>query len=172
MPSPLILTLALEPRAQAHFDRLRTQHFPAERNVIAAHLTLFHALAGTEEGPIVADLSAVAERRFDIEISGLRSLGHGVAYTISSARLIALRRRLAARWATMLTPQDRQGFQPHITIQNKVTPVKARALLATLQTGFAPFAVEAQGLSLWRYEGGPWSPVTTVPFDQGPFDPG
>jgi hypothetical protein len=41
---PLIVTLLLDPEAQERSDRLRSAHFPAERNHVAAHVTLFHAL--------------------------------------------------------------------------------------------------------------------------------
>ena len=43
MSAPLIVTLLLEDAAQERFDRLRAAHFPAERNHLAAHVTLFHA---------------------------------------------------------------------------------------------------------------------------------
>ncbi len=111
----------------------------------------------------MADLAAAASDKFVLNVSGLRSIGHGTVFAISSDRLIELRARLAARWASMLTAQDRQKFQPHITIQNKVEAAEARALLALLQAGFVRFDIRAEGLSLWRYLGGPWAPVATVP---------
>ena len=51
-----------------------------------------------------------------------------------------------------------------MTVQNKVPPDRARALLAELQAGFAPYDVTATGLALWRYLGGPWEHVETAPF--------
>ncbi len=163
---PLILTLALDAAAQARFDRQRRQHFPPKRNVLDAHLTLFHALDGEQEAAILADIRAAVEPAFPIEVSGLRSLGRGVAYTLASDRLLALRGRLAKAWAPMLTAQDRQRFTPHITIQNKVSADEARALLAVLQAAFAPFQAMATGLALWRYLGGPWQAVETVVFSE------
>lgn len=47
---PLIVTLALDEQAQARFDALRSRHFPPDRNVLDAHVTLFHALPGEQEG--------------------------------------------------------------------------------------------------------------------------
>src|ERR1700712_5017184 len=44
--APLILTLALHGEDQARFDRLRIAHFPPERNLIPAHITMFHHLPG------------------------------------------------------------------------------------------------------------------------------
>ena len=58
---PLILTLVLDAASQAFFDRLRRQHFPPERNVLDAHLTLFHALDGEQEQAILADIRSAVE---------------------------------------------------------------------------------------------------------------
>jgi len=52
----LILTLALDGEAFALFDRLRREHFPPERNVVPAHVTLFHALPGEERAAIASVL--------------------------------------------------------------------------------------------------------------------
>jgi hypothetical protein len=67
----------------------------------------------------------------------------------------------------MAAPQDRQGFQPHVTVQNKVTPAEAQDLLRALQATFAPFAVQGEGLHLWRYLGGPWRLARTFRFGGG-----
>lgn len=91
-------------------------------------------------------------------------LGRGVAFRLESPELAALRRGLAARWAAWLGAQDRQPPRPHVTVQNKVRPEAARALHAELAAGFRPFPVEGRGLLLWRYLGGPWEPVASVPF--------
>jgi len=156
--APLIPTLALEPAAQARFDQLRAQHFPPERNQVPAHVTLFHALPGTERAAITADLARCCADTapFAIQIAGLRSLGRGVAYVVESAELARLRGALARTWAPWLGAQDRQGYRPHLTVQNKADPASARALLAALQAEFSPFEVEATGLLLWHYRSGPW----------------
>ena len=168
-PAPLILTLAMDAASAAVFDGLRQRHFPPARNLIPAHLTLFHHLPGREIDAVTADLDAVcaAHAPFDITVTGLRSLGRGVAYTLESATLAALRQELAARWAGWLTPQDRQKHQPHVTVQNKVDPEDARALLRELQAGFAPFQITGEGLDLWHYRGGPWQPARRFVFGQG-----
>ena len=148
------------------FDGLRRRHFPPERNFIPAHVTLFHHLPGEQEGAIVGELEALCSSQplMPIAVTGLRSLGRGVAYTLDAPDLRALRRRLAVLWRDWLTPQDRQGSRPHVTIQNKVSPGEARGLLAALQSGFAPFAVQGEGLHLWRYLGGPWRLARTFQF--------
>ena len=156
--APLILTLALEAAAQARFDALRAQHFPPERNQVPAHVTLFHALPGTEEAAITAELArrCASIAPFAVKVAGLRSLGRGVAYVLQGAALVQVRTGLAQTWAPWLGRQDSQGYRPHLTVQNKADPASARTLLAALQSGFSPFEVEATGLLLWHYRGGPW----------------
>ncbi len=156
--APLILTLALDPAAQAQFDRLRAQHFPPERNQVPAHVTLFHALPGAERAAITADLARCCADTapFAIQIAGLRSLGRGVAYVVQSTVLAKLRADLARTWTPWLGRQDQQGYRPHLTVQNKADPASARALLAALQARFSSFEVGATGLLLWHYRGGPW----------------
>jgi len=162
---PLIVTLLLDPPSQRRFDALREAHFPPERNHLAAHVTLFHALPGEAEPQVRADLAELARRpAFGVGVTGLRSLGRGVAYVLESAELAGLHRELATRWRDDLSPQDRQPLRAHVTVQNKVTPEAAQALLADLQADFAPYDVRAEGLGLWRYLGGPWEPVVEVRF--------
>ena len=156
--APLILTVALDAAAQARFDRLRAEHFPPERNQVPAHITLFHALPGSEEPEIAAELARRCANTapFTVQVAGLRSLGRGVAYVVRSTALVQVRARLASTWAPWLGRQDQQRYQPHLTIQNKADPASARTLLAVLQAGFSPFDVTATGLLLWHYRGGPW----------------
>ena len=162
---PLIVTLLLDDGAQQRFDRLRTEHFPPERNYLQAHVTLFHALPGSHLDDVTRDLAAAADRlAFDVAVTGLRFLGRGVAYTLESAELTALRARLAGAWQPWLTAQDRQRHAPHVTVQNKVAPDVARALHERLVAGFVPYAARGRGLGLWRYLGGPWEPVGEHPF--------
>jgi 2'-5' RNA ligase len=132
---------------------------------LAAHVTLFHALPGEHLDVVDADLRAAADREaFDVAVTGLRFLGRGVAYVLDSRDLTVLRDRLAAAWEPWLTRQDRQRHPPHVTVQNKVDPVVARALHDRLLAGFSPWTVRARGLGLWRYLGGPWEPVGRFQF--------
>jgi 2'-5' RNA ligase len=165
-PAPLILTLALDERSFAFFDGERRRYFPAARNVIPAHLTLFHHLPGEEvdRHPLPPRRGGRRPHPFSVAVTGLRPLGRGVAYKLESSALTVLRADLARRWADWLTPQDAQRFQPHVTIQNKADPAQARALLARLEEAFTPFTVAAEGLHLWRYLGGPWEAVETFRF--------
>jgi 2'-5' RNA ligase len=159
--APLILTLQFDEPSFAFFDEQRRRYFPPERNFIPAHLTLFHHLPGEHAGTIRQDIEAYASRQhpFTLHVQGLRSLGRGVAYTLESVELAKMRRHLAMQWNDWLNPQDRQNHLPHVTVQNKVDPTAARALLEELSDSFEPFQAEAVGLELWWYRGGPWERV-------------
>jgi 2'-5' RNA ligase len=156
--APLIVTLGLDADAAAFFDSLRQKHFPAERNFLSAHLTLFHRLPAAALSEIRQGLDEISQRtaRCRLEVTGIRSLGRGVAFTIESAELRALRDRMAKRWDIWLVAQDRQRFWPHVTIQNKVRPEQAAEFLRQLQMTFGPFTAQGERLLLWRYLSGPW----------------
>ena len=165
--APLILTLAMDDASFERFDALRREHFPPDRNLIPAHLTLFHHLPGGEREGEVAGVVGDACRMYrpmTLRVTGLKFMGRGVAYTLESAELARLRGLLAEVWFGSLTGQDRQKFRPHVTVQNKAAPEEARALHERLSAGFAPFEVEGRGLLLWRYLGGPWDLVGEYPF--------
>ena len=164
--APLIITLALDDAAQTYFDALRQRHFPPRINYLAAHLTLFHHLPGTERAAVHEQLRAIGRRQspLALPVTGLRSLGRGVAFTLENEDLRALHRQLQAAFAAHLTPQDQQQLQPHVTVQNKVAPAVARQLLAELQTDFGPFGAVGTGLHLWAYHNGPWESVAELPF--------
>lgn len=164
--APLIVTLRLDPESFALFQHQRRDHFPPARNIVPAHLTLFHHLPGTRTGAVIDDLRRIARDTAPIplDVVGLKSLGGGVAYQIRSQGLEALRQRLVDLWHEWLVPQDRAGFQPHVTVQNKAPAEKAKETLALLRSGFHPFTATGTGLLLWRYMGGPWQAEAEVAF--------
>jgi len=163
---PLILTLRFDPDAFERLDGLRRAYFPPERNLIPAHMTLFHALPGAHLEEVAANLRTACDATPPVALrfTGLRTLGRGVALEAEVPGLAALRKVLASHWAEWLTPQDRQGWRPHVTVQNKVTPERAKLTLAGLQAGFSPWEARGTGLLLWHYRGGPWEPAGEFPF--------
>jgi 2'-5' RNA ligase len=167
-PAPLILTLRFDEASFAFFDQQRRRYFPPERNFIPAHLTLFHHLPGEYVETIESDLAAIIrmQPQLTLQVTGLRSLGRGVAYTVNSSALTSLRSSLVTQWQDCLTPQDRQRHQPHVTVQNKVDPADAKALLEELSAAFMPFQATGVGLDLWWYRGGPWEAVQSFSFPQ------
>jgi 2'-5' RNA ligase len=162
----MIVTLLLDEASQAHFDALRRAYFPPERLVVGAHVTLFHAVPADEEAALTALLATAARSTapLPIVVSGVRFLGRGVAFSLECAALITLRAQLRMALHERLTPQDRQRWAPHITVQNKVAPEAARALFTQLSAGFEPSTVTGIGLGLWRYRGGPWEAVSAHRF--------
>ena len=156
--APLILTLALDEAAFLFFDQLRQEHFPAERNYLKAHLTLFHHLPGAERATITNYLTEVSQNQspLSLAVSEVRSLGSGVAYQLVSQELQNLHRRLSSEWQAWLTPQDQQTLWPHVTVQNKVSQQEAQDVYQQLSATFQPFTATGTGLQLWEYQNGPW----------------
>ncbi len=164
---PLILTLRFDQASFDRFDRERSRHFPPDRNFIPAHLTLFHHLPGLLRETITDEIAARCSEQagFPMLVAKLRSLGRGVAYVIESSELSGLHADLASRWTAHLTRQDAQGFRPHVTIQNKVSPDVARKTFEALSCSFEPFQAVATGLLLWHYKGGPWESADEFAFE-------
>ena len=161
-----VLTLALNDAAQACFERLRRAWFQPALNRIPAHVTLFHTLPESDEVLAALAVCASAQACFVMEQSGPRLIGRGVAYFFTSADAVALHGRLRSAFAPHLSAQDRQGFRPHVVVQNKVTPAEARAALAALEREVVPRTIDAVGLDLWRYLDGPWEHLKRFSFSQ------
>ncbi|MFC5287980.1 2'-5' RNA ligase family protein [Actinokineospora guangxiensis] len=157
----------MDDHAQRAWDLLRRTHFPPERLVVGAHITLFHALP-QDRADVLAAVTEVARRPpFAVRAGAYRSLGRGVAFAVESVELLEVRAELRGRWRERLTRQDAQPFRPHVTVQNKVAPAVARATLDALRGQPAPPDATAVGIAVWRYAGGPWEHVATVPFAGG-----
>ena len=156
--APLIVTALFAPEYQAWLDDLRRRHYPPERNQLAAHCTMFHHLSPSLARELKQRLSAATrgEAPPQARIGGVMDLGGGVALRVESPGLEAIRADLADAFAPMLVPQDRAGWRPHVTIQNKVAPAGAKALRVRLEQDFAPRPLRIAGLALWHYLGGPW----------------
>ncbi|MCW2607868.1 MAG: hypothetical protein JWO60_2561 [Frankiales bacterium] len=162
---PLIVSLVLDPDSQQAFDALRRAHFPPERLVVGAHVSLFHALPGEHRTAVEQDLRDAASREpFDVAVTAVQSLGRGTAFALRSAELALLHAGLQRAWDPWLTQQDRQRLSAHVTVQNKTTPERARALQQRLRATFVPHDVQARGLALWEYAGGPWEPLGSWAF--------
>ena len=166
MAGPLIVTALLGAADQALFDRLRATHFPPERNHLAAHLTMFHAIPHMLEGELRQRLAALVAELAPprATVCGLMNLGGGVAYRIVCDALDSIRAELADAFRGHLTQQDSHGWRPHITVQNKVTSSVALTTFAALERGFEPHALMITGLAYHHYEGGPWRLGRRYPF--------
>jgi 2'-5' RNA ligase len=153
---PLILALKLDDESFAYFNGLRKAHFPPAINYLDAHLTLFHHLPDVPAVTGLLRTVAMTQPPITLEVTGLMKLGRGVAFRLESKPLVELQAFLKWQWREWLTPQDQQGFRPHVTVQNKVDPATANALYEELSGAFEPFTAAGTGLSLWEYHNGPW----------------
>lgn len=164
-PAPLIVTALLGSADFAWADGLRRRHFPPERNVVPAHISLFHHLPPArldELCRLLRDLAA--EPPPAARLTQLVALGRGVAYQVHSPDLLAMRDHIADIFCYDLIPQDQGTPRLHITVQNKVEPAVARALLQELAACFSPRPLVISGLAIWHYRGGPWQPAFSVKF--------
>ncbi len=163
---PIIMTATMGAADQAWADGLRRAHYPADRNVVEAHVTLFHQLPGHCEGEIVERTRGLA-REFacpDARLSEVMRMGNGVAFRIHSPGLLTIRAMMADGLHGLLTAQDQGTPRLHITVQNKVEAATARALHAALSATFMPRPLAITGLALHRYLGGPWKQIGSWPF--------
>lgn len=168
MTAPIIVSALFGPEDHRWLDTQRKAHFPPDRNVLAAHLTLFHHLPPTAEPEVCQRLRDLCRRPAPVaSVASLLSLGRGVAYRIESPGLVSLRAELASAFSGLLTPQDQAGWRPHVTIQNKVESTVARALHVELQREFKPRPLTIAGLAAWWYRGGPWDLIGAWRFGSG-----
>jgi hypothetical protein len=138
-------------------DGLRCAHYPPERNVLQAHITLFHHLPPSSLGEVESRLKAFCRGRAPAaRLSDVMLFDQGVAYRIESLELSAIRDDLADAFTGLLTPQDQARPRLHVTIQNKAKPAEARALAEALKAEFRPRPFVIAGLAAWYYRGGPW----------------
>lgn len=161
---PLVATMAIEPFAQQYFDELRRQHFPAERNYLDAHITLFHALPDVPWVMSQLEKFSKDQQPFQVSAHSVVSLGNGTAIKIDSKELSFISRHLQKELSEMLTRQDRQKRNFHVTIQNKVDAMTAKQLLSNLTGIFCPFSFRVDGIKLWRYMDGPWEYLDKLNF--------
>lgn len=167
-PAPsLIITLSLEEEMQHYFTNLRNTHYPKHCNYTPAHITLLHRLpAGL---PLIdALLKRLANRSLmQVEVTGISNMGNGVAYTLEAAELFTLHTAMQDCFKPYLISKDRRPWQPHITVQNKVTAFKALQTTEHLLQQFKPFSIMATGISAWYYLKGPWQLKEFYPFAEG-----
>ena len=133
-----------------------------------AHLSLFHTLPEDDSVRETLQQTAADTTAFPMRVESVRSLGRGVAFFLRSPEAAHMHRTLSAAFAEYLSPQDRQGFRPHVVVQNKTTGEHARKTLALLSGGFAPWVCGAVGLDLWRYLGGAWLHLERFAFRTDP----
>ena len=164
--APFVLTAELDGESFACLNELRRRFYAPERNRVPAHLTLFHQLPAEHGREVKALLRQVSSGKpvLEMDVGEVKFIGTGVAVFLRSPQLSALREGLAREWWPWLTNQDRAGFRPHVTIQNKVGPAEARETQRAVAATLRLTRLRGVGLHLWRYRGGPWEDVQLFRF--------
>ena len=165
MAGPLIVTADFAPDDFAWLEGLRRAHYPAERNRVPVHLTMFQGLPPSTVDEVKHQL-AIQSAGLPPKacVAGLMNLSGGVAFRVVSDELESIREAIADHFHGMLCAPDAAGWRPHITIQNKVPAKTAKAFLDLLARDFRPRPLGIAGLSVHRYRGGPWETVATYRF--------
>ncbi|NVN06334.1 2'-5' RNA ligase family protein [Asaia spathodeae] len=165
--APLIMTLELAPEEQAWAQTQRDLYFPRERNIVPAHVTLFHALPA-EYLTQVLTLMRQPRPAPLVQIGAPNLLGKGVAYRLSIPEGAAIRASFCALIPKdRMTRQDQAPWRPHLTVQNKVSPEQARDLHHRLLAEPMRETHPAAALTLWRYLRGPWEQIERAAFTPG-----
>jgi len=162
MAPTFILTAELDLASFAWLDGLRRDHFPPERNLLLAHLTLFHRLSSAQTG-CLSELR-LPRGPLPVLLDAPLLLGSGVAVHVRSPDLEQVRSAARLAMGGEFSRQDSQGWRPHVTIQNKVAADVARRLHQQLAADFEPRAGAATALLVWEYLNGPWKPIDRLPF--------
>jgi hypothetical protein len=166
VPRPtFILTAELDAESFAWLDGLRREHFPPERNVLSAHLTMFHRLSPEHVDRLLA--VPIPARPIAIAFDGVTFLGFGNAIHARSGELELLRQKLKDDLRGGFSPQDGQRWSPHVTVQNKAPPEAARHVFEKLKRQVSPRSGDATGLLVWEYLGGPWRLAHRRSFEPG-----
>ena len=142
-------------------DALRKKHYPAEKNQLPAHITLFHHLPPQGLNEITSLVKKTTQDHCSPQctLADVMQFDEGVAYKLHSPQLLELRRFLGASFHGLLVQQDQQEPRLHITVQNKADPGVGKKLFRELSAQFEPRAFEITGLGLHYYMDGPWQEI-------------
>ena len=159
-----VLTLLTD---EAHYDTmtaLRRQWFPQRLLKVDAHVTLFHALPGSDELPRIKE--AIAEvatqvSRFSIAVTrdDVFKMGKGVGVNLCHGQQEAaqIRARLRSKWMPLLSEQDRRPkWRGHYTVMNKEDDKERVEECLEKFKDFGGSNGQVIGLRLWRYDRGWW----------------
>jgi len=152
-----VLTLEMDGESFAALEALRRRYYAPERNLVPAHVTLFHRLPAEHSREIKALLAKTisSQKPIDIAAGEPKAMERGVAIFLRSPQLNALRGELAREWSTWLHEQDQASFRPHVTIQTTDSEAEARSTIRAIRAARLP-RIRGIGLHLWCYRDGPW----------------
>ncbi|WP_439532740.1 2'-5' RNA ligase family protein [Polymorphobacter sp.] len=164
-PRPLILTAGFDDAAQARLEGWRRAHYPAARNQVPAHLSLFRQLPGRELAEVSRRLARLTAETppLPARFAGFERSEGGIVLRVEAPALLSLRDGLAEDLHGLLAFADGNSGRLQVTIQNKVDAATARASLAMLAGEPLPQAPRFVRLRLWRYLDGPWEALGDYP---------
>ena len=148
---PLILTLKLDKATQTFLTDLRTKHFPKNRNYLAAHVTLFHAIPAHRYADLDAHLHALAQKTnsWDVFVGEPKKMSNkGVMVTVRDRPHGTIEsihddiqhflKTSAKKDEDRLTDQDsRRMGKAHVTIMNKAEEDEVERCLQEVEKDFA-----------------------------------
>src|SRR3954464_12724288 len=87
--APLLVTLAPDPATFDRLDALRRRFFPPERNLVPAHISMFHLLPREEERLVRDALTdaVVGRDPIGLRFPSLKRLGRGMAAEVAAPEL-------------------------------------------------------------------------------------
>jgi len=163
--APLLVTAELPSDILVWADAMRQAHFPPERNKLKAHVTLFHALPPSVEDELGTLLAQLAKGEGPkARVTGLMKLEGGTALALESPGMAEVHGVIQDRMHGLMIPQDTHELRLHITIQNKVSANKARALQTDLGPKLERRVFHFIGFGLHAFVDGLWRPIRTFPF--------
>lgn len=165
MGAPLLVTADLPPDVFKWANALRQAHFPPERNKLKAHVTLFHALPPSVEDELRELLAMLARQAPPAaRINGVMKLDGGTALAVESPGMVELHAVLQDRMRGLTILKDSGAPRLHITIQNKVSALEAKALQKQLEVVLHPRDFHFRGFELFAFRDGIWQPIRAYPF--------
>ncbi|KAK9896187.1 hypothetical protein P389DRAFT_180032 [Cystobasidium minutum MCA 4210] len=170
---PVIVSAWLDDPIQEHFSGLRSKYFPAHRNYIQGHITLFQTLPSESLDLILQTLQqeCSATPPFEIFCEPYKLTPNAVVYIpLKADKLISIRGNLRGSFKKNfdMTHQDvNPHYKPHATIVNKVTKEEAARVFKEVKRLPRDEKLKhgrALGLDVWFYRGGPWEHIRRISF--------
>ncbi len=165
MANTLIITLKITEEAQYFFDKKREYYYPRHCNYVPAHLTFFHA--APNNNLFIDNLKEAANHsEILMQTDSVLAFNNGMAYTTNNQYLQNLHAALQQKFINQLSGKDKKLWQPHITIQNKVTAFKAERSYKELKENFIKFNFKVEGFNGYVYAKQKWEPSFFIPFNK------
>lgn len=170
--TPLVVTAQLPREIFLWANRLREEFYPAHRDRVPAHVTLFRTLPPSAEQEIRSDLGAMARLTSSGDARGgisatigrAKARGESLFLLVESPRLVDVRDGLAQRLQGLLPAQDQHRPELHITLCNGVKAKETRALERQLNVDSLVRQFRFEGLALHRYRAGHWESLALFRF--------